>query len=132
MSKSDYLEGKVLDHLLGRTTYTAPATVYVALYTTAPTDAGGGTEVSGGGYARKAVTNDATNWPAASSSTKSNGTAITFDEATANWGTVVAWGLFDASSGGNLLYWGTLTQNQAVNSGSTASFAIGALTILED
>lgn len=132
MSKSDYLESKVLDHLLGRTTYTAPATVYVALYTTAPTDAGGGTEVSGGGYARKAVTNDATNWPAASSSTKSNGTAIAFPEATANWGTVVAWGLFDASSGGNLLYWGTLTQNQAVNSGSTASFAIGALTILED
>jgi len=48
MSKSDYLEGKVLDHLLGRTTYTAPATVYVALYTSAPTDSGGGTEVSGG------------------------------------------------------------------------------------
>lgn len=132
MSKSDYLEGKVLDHLLGRTTYTAPATVYVALYTTAPADAGGGTEVSGGSYARKAVTNDATNWPAASGGSKANGTAIAFPEATANWGTVVAWGLFDASSGGNLLYWGTLTQNQAVNSGSTASFAIGALTILED
>lgn len=104
MSKSDYLESKVLDHLLGRTTYTAPATVYVALYTTAPTDAGGGTEVSGGGYARKAVTNDATNWPAASGGSKANGTAIAFPEATANWGTVVAWGLFDASSDGNLLY----------------------------
>lgn len=132
MSKSDYLEGKVLDHLLGRTTYTAPATVYVALYTSAPTDSGGGTEVSGGSYARVAVTNNATNWPAASSGTKSNGTAIVFPEATADWGTVVAFGLFDAANGGNLLYWGELSQNQAVNSGSTASFAIGALTIRED
>jgi len=132
MSKSDYLESKVLDHLLGRTTYTAPATVYVALYTTAPTDAGGGTEVSGGGYARKAVTNDATNWPAASSSTKSNGTAIAFAEATADWGTVVAFGLFDAAIDGNLLYWGELSQPVAVGSGVTATFAVGALTLIED
>lgn len=132
MSKSDYLEGKVLDHLLGRTTYTAPVTVYVALYTSAPTDSGGGTEVSGGSYARVAVTNNATNWPAASGGSKANGTAITFPEATADWGTVVAFGLFDAAIGGNLLYWGELSQNQAVNSGSTASFAIGALTIRED
>jgi len=132
MSKSDYLENEVLDHVLGGGDYTRPATVYVALYTSAPTDSGGGTEVSGGSYARVAVTNNATNWPAASSGTKSNGTAIVFPEATADWGTVVAFGLFDAANGGNLLYWGELSQNQAVNSGSTASFAIGALTIRED
>ena len=132
MSKSDYLENKVLDHVLGGGDYTRPATVYVALYTSAPTDSGGGTEVSGGSYARVAVTNNATNWPAASGGSKANGTAITFPEATANWGTVVAFGLFDAANGGNLLYWGELLQNQAVNSGSIAGFAIGALTIRED
>lgn len=132
MSKSDYLENKVLDHVLGGGDYTRPATVYVALYTSAPTDSGGGTEVSGGSYARVAVTNNATNWPAASGGSKANGTTIVFPEATADWGTVVAFGLFDAAIGGNLLYWGELSQNQAVNSGSIAGFAIGALTILED
>lgn len=132
MGKSDYLENKVLDHLLGRTTYTAPATVYVALYTTAPSDAGGGTEVSGGGYARKAVTNDATNWPAASGGSKSNGTAIVFDEASSDWGSVVAFGIFDAASGGNLLYWGALDAPKAVNNGQTARFPAGSLVISED
>lgn len=107
-SKSDYLENKILDHVLGGGDYTRPATVYVGLFTTAPSDTGGGTEVSGGSYARVAVTNNATNFPAASSGSKSNGTAITFPAATANWGTVVAFGIFDASSGGNLLYWGWL------------------------
>lgn len=132
MGKSDYLENKVLDHLLGRTTYTAPATVYVALYTTAPSDAGGGTEVSGGGYARKAVTNDATNWPAASGGSKSNGTAIVFDEASSDWGTVEAFGIFDAASGGNLLYWGAVTPSKTVNNGQTARFPAGSLVISED
>ena len=131
-SKSDYLENKILDHVLGGGDYTRPATVYVALYTVAPTDAGGGTEVSGGSYARVAVTNNSTNWPAASSGSKSNGTAISFPAATANWGTVVAFGIFDAASGGNLLYWGTLSASKAVNNGETASFAAGQLTISED
>ena len=131
-SKSDYLENKILDHVLGGGDYTRPATVYVALYTVAPTDAGGGTEVSGGSYARVAVTINSTNWPAASSGSKSNGTAISFPAATANWGTVVAFGIFDAASGGNLLYWGTLSASKAVNNGETASFAAGQLTISED
>jgi len=132
MGKSNYLENKVLDHLLGRTTYTAPATVYVALYTTAPTDAGGGTEVSGGGYARKAVANDATNWPAAAGGSKSNGTAIVFDEASSDWGTVEAFGIFDAAIGGNLLYWGAVTPAKTVNNGQTARFPAGSLVISED
>lgn len=132
MSKSDYLENELLDHVLGAAAYSAPATVNVALYTAAPTDAGGGTEVSGGSYARVAITNNATNWPAAASGSKSNGTTITFPTATADWGTVVAFGLWDAASGGNLLYWGTLSASKVINSGNTASFAVGALTILED
>lgn len=131
--KSDYLENKLLDHVFGATTYTAPATLYVALYTAAPTDAGGGTEVSGGSYARAAVTNNTTNWPAASGGAKSNGAAITFPTPTANWGTIVAFGVFDAASAGNLLYWGNVTPNKTVNNGDPAPyFAAGALTITED
>lgn len=133
-SKSDYLEAKVLDHVLGGGDYTRPGTVYVALFTATPADAGGGTEVSGGSYARAAVTNNATNFPAASGTvtTKSNGTAITFPKATAAWGTVTAFGIFDAATAGNLLYWGSLTTSRAVAIDDTPSFAAGALTITED
>ncbi len=133
-SKSDYLEAKLLDHVLGGPDYARPATVYVALFTSAPTDAGGGTEVSGGAYARVAVTNNAANFPAAigPASTKKNGTAITFPTATANWGTVVAFGLLDAATAGNLLYWGDLTVSKTVTTGDTPAFAANALTITED
>ena len=131
-SKSDYLENELLDHVLGGGDYSRPATVYVALYTTAPTDAGGGVEVSGGSYARVAVTNNATNWPAASGGAKSNGTAITFPTATADWGTVVAFAILDAATAGNFLYWGDLTQSKTVNNGDTATFAVGDLDVTED
>jgi len=131
-SKSDYLENKVLDHVLGGGDFTRPATVYIALYTVAPSDSGGGTEVSGGSYARAAVTNNSTNWPAASAGAKSNGTAITFATATANWGTVVAFAIFDAASAGNMLYWGDLTTSKAINNGDTASFPVGDIDITED
>ena len=131
-SKSDYLENEILDHVLGNAAYTAPATVYIALFTVAPTDAGGGTEVTGGSYARKAVTNDVTNWPAAASGAKANGTDITFAEATADWGTVVAMAIFDAVTAGNMLYWGDLTVSKAINSGDTAKFATGDIDISED
>lgn len=131
-SKSDFLELELLDHVLGNAAYTAPATVYVALYTVAPTDAGGGTEATGGSYARKDVANNATNWPAASGGAKSNGVAITFVTATASWGTVVAFGIFDALTLGNLLYWATLTINKTIDSGDIAQFAIGDLDVTED
>lgn len=131
-SKSDYLEAKVLDHVLGGPDYTRPATIYVALYTTAPTDAGGGVEVSGGSYSRVAVTNNSTNWPATSGGTKSNGTSITFPTATASWGTVQAVGLLDAATGGNLLFWATLGTPKSIGAGDTASFAAGALVLTED
>ena len=128
-SFSDFLELEVLDHVFGNAAYTAPATVYIALYTVAPTDAGGGTEVTGGSYARVAVTNNATNFPAAAAGAKSNGTVITFTTATASWGTVVAFGIFDALTLGNLLAWADLTTNKTVDNGDTASFAVNDLDL---
>lgn len=131
-SKSNFLENELLDHVLGAATYTPPATVYIALFTAAPTDAGGGTEVTGGDYARVSVTNNDTNWPAASSGVKNNGTEITFPTASANWGTIVAMGIFDASSGGNLLFWGDLSMSVAIDTSDTFTFPIGNVEITED
>ena len=131
-SKSDFLENTLLDEVLGATDYTPPGTVYLALFTAAPDDTGGGTEVSGGGYARVAVTNNSTNWPAASGGSKSNGVDMTFPQATADWGTVVAFAIFDASTAGNMLYWGDLTTSKTINNGDTAKFAAGDITITED
>lgn len=131
-SKSDYLENKLLDHSLGGGDYTRPATVYVALFTAAPSDSGGGTEVSGGAYARVAVTNNATNWPAAAGGSKSNGAVFTFAQATANWGTIVAVGIFDALTLGNLMYWATLTNSRTYFNGDQAKFAVGDIVITED
>jgi hypothetical protein len=131
-SKSNYLENEVLDHVLGNAAYIAPATVYLALYTTAPTDAGGGVEVSAPSYARKALTNNATNWPAAVGGVKSNGVDIVFDTAEEPWGTIVAFGIFDAATLGNLLYWGDLTVSRAIDAGDAAFFRAGQLTITED
>ena len=111
---SDYLENKVLDHLMGRTTYTAPAAVYFSLYTSSPADSGGGTEVSGGGYARVAVSNTATEWPEATGGVKKNANQITFPEAMESWGTIVAIGIHDAATAGNLLFWTTITSRSVV------------------
>ncbi len=133
-SKSDYLENKLLDHMLGGATYSQPADVWVGLYTVAPTDAGGGTECSGGSYARVQVPNESgdSNWDAAASGAKANTNDITFPEATGDRGEVVAFGIFDADSAGNLLYWGDLTANKTINTGDTAKFAAGDIDITED
>ena len=131
--KGDYLELKVLDGVLGGPDFVRPATVYVALFTVTPGEAGGGTEVTGGSYARAAVTNNATNWPAAAAGLKSNGVAITFPTPTATWGVIVAFALLDAAAAGNLLYFGAITPNKTVNNGDPApSFAIGDLDVTED
>lgn len=133
MSKSNYLENEILDHILGGTDYTRPATVYLALFTAAPSDAGGGTEVSGTGYARKSVTNNDTNFPAASSGVKSLNVETDFATAgSGGWGTVTHFGLFDAASSGNLLFWAALTASKAVAEGDIVRFAAGSLTFTED
>jgi hypothetical protein len=141
---SDYLENKIIDWLLRGQAYTPPATAYVGLYTAGPSDAGGGTEVSGGSYARVAVASGLANWAGTQSSgstvassgtggTTSNNGAVTFPAPTANWGTVTAFGVFDASSGGNLLFYASLTTSKTVNNGDAApSFAAGALTFQDD
>lgn len=134
-SKSNYLENALLDHVLGGGDYTRPATVYVGLWTSALDDTSDGStagEVSGGAYARVALTNNATNWPAASGGAKSNGTEITFPQATADWGTVTHFAILDAATLGNILYWGALTASKTIQDGDTASFAIGDLDITED
>src|SRR5574341_928044 len=99
-----FLANEIIDHVFSAATYTAPATTNTALYTAAPSDAGGGTEVTGGSYARVSKTNNATEWPAAVGGSKSNGTAHNFGTATADWGTVTHVGVFDATT--NLLMWG--------------------------
>lgn len=112
MPGTTYLNNKLLDHAFRNTTYTPPTTVYVGLYTVAPTQAGGGTEVSGGAYARQAAT-----FTAASNGQIKNSTDITFPIATANWGDIVAVGVFDAATGGNLLAYTTPAVTKKVLSG---------------
>lgn len=133
-SKSDYLENALLNGVLGGPQFTLPPTVYIALSTAAYSDAATGasmTEVAGNAYARVAVTNNATNWPAGSGGSKSNGTVFTFPAATASWGTVTSFYICDAASGGNVLYGADLTTPRAIAGGDTASFASGAITVTE-
>jgi hypothetical protein len=124
-SKSDYLENNVINHFLRNGSVTSPTTVYVALYTVDPSDAGGGTEVSGGSYAREAVT-----FSIPSGGATSNSSLITFTTATASWGTITAFGIFDQLSGGNLLYWGQIT-DKLIDNGDTATFAASSISITE-
>lgn len=128
-SFSDYLELELLDHVFGAAAYTAPATLYFALYTSAPSDTGGGTEVSGSNYSRVGVTNNATNFPAASSGSKSNGTVITFPTPSGSWGTVTHMCILDASTAGNLLGWAPLTASQVVASGNVVSYGVGTFIV---
>lgn len=151
---SDTFENKLIDFLLraqalGITGATAaagtgPATTYVALLTAAPSDTGGGTEVSGNAYARVAVTSSLANWAgtqSAGSTTTSSGTggttsnnaAITFPTPTpSGWGLVTHLGVYDAASGGNLLFYAALTASKTINSGDSVSFAAGSLTFQID
>lgn len=120
---SNYLETALVNAVLRNTSYTSPTTVYVGLFTSDPTDAGSGTEVTGGSYERKAMafaspTNGAT----------SNSSAVEFDQATASWGTVTHFGLFDAATTGNLLLHGALTASKTIESGDVFKFATSALT----
>lgn len=130
--KSDYLESKILNYIFNGGSFTAPSTVYVALFTSAPTDAGGGTEVSGGSYARAAITCNDTNFPTTSTGLIQNAVVQNFAQASAGWGTVVAFGIFDALTDGNLLYWGAISPTKTVASGDTLSIAINQLQISEE
>jgi len=123
---SDYLEDKVLDHVFGGTAYTAPSTLYVALYTVAPDDTGGGTEVTGGSYARQTATFTVSG---TSPTTATNAASIEYPTATANYGTVTSVGILDASSGGNLLAYADLDTSKVVSTGDVFRFDAGDLDI---
>jgi hypothetical protein len=123
---SDYLEDKVLDHVFGGVAYTAPSTLYVALYTVAPTDTGGGTEVSGGAYARQTATFTVSG---TNPTTATNSAAIEYPTATADYGTVVAVGIFDALTSGNLLAYANLTASKVVSTGDVFRFNSGDLDV---
>ena len=134
VSKSHFLEKELLNSVLRGVAFAAPAAVYVGLLTAAPTDAGGGTEVAGGAYARTtAVFSAATDNGASSGSQIINSADVVFPTATASWGTVVAVGIYDAATVGNLLYFGNLTTSQAVATGNQFRFpATTGLVITED
>jgi hypothetical protein len=131
-----HLAEKALLNYMLRNTATGgfpPAAVYVGLFTTAPDDQGGGTEVSGGSYARQAVSFAAPTDNGASSGAQTASAAdVIFPAASADWGTITAVGLFDALSGGNLLMYGSLAAAQTVNAGSQFVIPAGSLSALLD
>jgi hypothetical protein len=127
---ADTYANNMLDVAFSKGTNNMPATLYFGLSTTTPTNTGTNvTEPSGGSYARVTVTNNATNFPAATGRSKSNGTVIVFNTATGAWGTVTHWVAYDAVTAGNFVAWGALTASINITSGTQASFAIGALVI---
>lgn len=125
-SFSDYLEDKVLKHVFTNTSYTPAATLYVGLFTAAPTDAGGGTEVSGGSYARQSM---AFTVSGSNPTLATNSGAVEFPTATASWGTIVAAAVFDASTSGNMLAWADLTNNKTIADGDVFRFPAGDFDI---
>jgi hypothetical protein len=120
----------LLDSRFGGVAVNAPGTYFVALSTTTPTDAGGNiTEPgAGAGYSRVGVVNNLTNWPAAANRAKANGAVIPYPTASAAWGTITAFALFDAATGGTFRGWGAVSP-QAVAAGATPDFPVGALVI---
>ena len=121
---SNFLENALINATLRNTTYTSVATVYVSLWTSDPTDAGSGTEVSGGSYARTAVT-----FAAPSNGVTTNNADVTFPTATASWGTVGWIGINDALSSGNLLYHTALDTAKAIDTGDIFKISTGNLSV---
>lgn len=124
---TNYLENKILDHVLKNVSYTSPTTAYVGLFTAAPTDTTSGTEVSGGSYARQVL----------SVTTASNGITtssadVTFPQATANWGTISHIAILDALTSGNMLMYTPLTTSKTIDSGDILKISSGNLTVTLD
>lgn len=121
---SNYLEDALINGTLRATTYTAPTTIYVGLYTSDPTDANTGTEVSGGSYARQSVT-----FAAPSNGVTTNSSLIEYPQATGSWGTVAYIGILDSLTSGNLLYHTALDTSKTISSGDVFRIAIGSLSV---
>ena len=124
---SDYLELKFLDHFTGTASTTAPSAVYLGLATASLADDASGTELSGNNYTRKAIT-----FASASGGSIASNSAVEFNSATGSWGTISHWGIWDASSGGNLLFHGAFTASKAIATGDILKVASGSLTISAD
>lgn len=142
---SDYLEGAILDFYFKRTTTpfaTAPTTVYVSLHSGDPGDTGASELSTGtGSYARASITTDTNNstntqfnakGTSGAASTITNKATITFPTATANWAAATFFGIWDASTAGNLIFTGTITGGVQVNNGNTLSLVDGNITISID
>lgn len=131
MGITQYLAAYLQDCFVGSGTLSKPATVYLAAFTVTPSAAGGGTEVSGNNYSRKAITVNGTNFPNTVSGTgvKTLGGPFAFPTASGAWGTVVAWALMDASTAGNMLWWGLLPTSRAPLTGDTLTLDAGALSL---
>lgn len=123
MSFTNFLETEILDHVFAGAAYTAPGTHYLGLFTAAPGEAGGGTELSGSAYVRKAVAFTT------SGDTTSNNAAIEFPTATGSWGTVTHVGVFDAETSGNLMAYATLSSSKAIATGDVFRVPSGDLDI---
>lgn len=123
---SDYAEKLVLDWLMTTGSATRPTSWYVALYTAAPSDSGGGTELSGNGYSRQSATFAAASSPGG---TTSNTGALTYTASGGNWGTITHLGIFDASTSGNLIWYGALTTSKTVNDGDSLQFAANSINL---
>jgi len=121
---SNYLENALINVTLRATTYTAPTTVYLALYTTDPTDADTGTECSGTSYARQSVT-----FGAPSNGVSTNSAAIEFPQAGGAWGTITHIGIRDALTVGNLLYHTPLDASKTIATGDVFRVASGSLSV---
>ena len=126
MAKTDYLEDAILNHVLRNTALTSPTTVYVGLTSTATTDAGGGTELTGNGYARQSMT-----FGAPSAGSCSNSAEVLFPEATGAWPAATHFFIADAVTAGNRLYHGALDASRTAALGDQIRFAIGVLTVTE-
>jgi hypothetical protein len=124
---SNYLEDKILDHVLKNTSYTSPSTVYLGLYTSDPTDADVGTEVSGGSYARQSISFDV-----ASGGVSTTDANIEFPQATGSWGTISHIGILDALTTGNLLFHTPLTTSKVIDTGDIFRVSTGNLTVTLD
>jgi len=126
MSFSNFLETEILDHVFGAAAYTAPSTHYLALFTATPGETGGGTEVSGNGYVRKAVAFTT------SGNTTSNTSAVEYPTATGNFGTVTSVGVFDASTSGNLMAYAALSSSKTIETGDVFRVPAADLDITLD
>lgn len=140
---SNYLENKLIDALFRGQSYTFPTTVYIGLLASDPTDVNGGTEVSAASYLRCSVACSLLNWSGTqgtgttvastgTTATTSNNQALTFATPAQNWGAVTHVGVYDAPTGGNLLFYGALGNSKTINTNDVVTFPINALAFQLD